>query len=123
MWSPEIPSSEGSVVSWQVLRVEELFRERVREPVTLREAAALAGCSVRTLQLAFRRHRGTTPMAALRRIRLEAAWEALARADPLVSIREIAAQHGFTNPGRFAKLCRDTFGQSPMQMLRRTGCC
>jgi transcriptional regulator GlxA family with amidase domain len=59
-------------------------------------------------------------MAVLRRIRLKAAREALARADPPVSIREIAAQYGFTNPGRFAKRCRDTFGQSPKQMLRRT---
>jgi len=59
-------------------------------------------------------------MAVLRRTRLEAAREALARADPPVSIREIAAHYRFTNPSRFAKLCRDTFGQSPMQMLRRT---
>ena len=80
----------------------------------LMEAAARAGCSVRALQIAFRRHRGMTPMAASRRIRLEAAREALARAGGSASIRAIAAEHGFTNPGRFARMFRDAFGQSPV---------
>jgi len=118
--SRQIPSSASSPAARRVRRVEELFRERSGEPVTLREAAAAAGCSVRSLQLAFQQHYGMTPMAVLRRIRLEAAWEALTRGDPPASIREIAAQYGFSNPGRFAKLCQDTFGQSPTQMLRQT---
>jgi transcriptional regulator GlxA family with amidase domain len=84
------------------------------------EAAARAGCSGRALQIAFRRHRGMTPMAALRRIRLEAAREALACADGPVSIRAIAAEYRFTNPSRFARMFRGAFGQSPAE-LRRGG--
>jgi transcriptional regulator GlxA family with amidase domain len=93
-WAPPRPaalSPESEVGLRYVRRVEDLFRRKMEAPVTLAEAAACAGCSVRALQLAFRRCRGMTPMAALRRIRLEAARAALARSDGPVSIRTIAA--------------------------------
>jgi transcriptional regulator GlxA family with amidase domain len=57
-----------------------------------------------------------TPMAALRRIRLEAARAALARADGPASIRAIAAAYRFTNPSRFARLFKELFGQSPSEL-------
>jgi transcriptional regulator GlxA family with amidase domain len=101
-----------------VRRVEDLFHRKTKESVTLAEAAACAGCSVRALQLAFRRCRGMTPMAALRRIRLEAARAALTRADEQASIRAIAAAYCFTNPGRFARLFKEEFGQFPSELLR-----
>ena len=116
-WAPSPPESEAALR--YVRRVEELFGKKPQESVTLAEAAACAGCSVRALQLAFRRCRGMTPMAALRRIRLEAARAALARADAPASIRAIAAAYRFTNPGRFARLFKEVFGQSPTE-LRRT---
>ena len=119
MPSHRTPSSTKGCA--EVRRVEKLFQQRTGTSVTLAEAVAVAGCSVRSLQLAFRRHRGTTPMAAWRRFRLEAARAALVRADGAASIRAIATEHGFSNPGRFTKLFREAFGQPPTQMLRRTG--
>jgi transcriptional regulator GlxA family with amidase domain len=97
-----------------VRRAEELFRRKAKEPLTLAEAAACAGCSVRALQLAFRRCRGMTPMAALRQIRLEGARMALA--DGPTSVRAVAAAYRFTNPGRFARLFKQAFGQSPSEL-------
>ena len=47
-------------------------RQRPRT-VTIAAIPSAAGCSVRALQIAFRRFRGTTPMSALQRIRLEEA--------------------------------------------------
>jgi transcriptional regulator GlxA family with amidase domain len=116
--SDETPSSTKGRAA--VGRVEKRFWQRTGTSVTLAEAAAAAGCSVRSLQLAFRRHRGTTPMAVWRRIRLEAARAALVRANGAASIAGIAADHGFSNPGRFAKLFREAFGQLPTQILRQT---
>jgi transcriptional regulator GlxA family with amidase domain len=107
---------DGDVALCYVRRAEELFRRKAKEPVTLAEAAACAGCSLRTLQLAFRRCRGMTPMAALRRIRLEAARAALA--DGPTPICAIAAAYRFTNPGRFARLFKEVFGQSPSELRR-----
>ena len=89
--------------------------------MTLAEAAVCAGCSERALQLAFRRYRDMTPMAVLRRIRLEAARAALAGADRPPSIREIAAIYRFTNPSRFARRFKELFGQSPSELRRAQG--
>jgi Helix-turn-helix domain len=57
-----------------------------------------------------------TPMAALRRIRLEAARAALA--DGPTAIGAIAAAYRFTNPGRFARLFKEVLGQSPSELRR-----
>src|SRR6516165_9205952 len=118
-WAPQrqAPSpSDSDAALYYVRRVEELFRRKAKAPLTLAEAAACAGCSVRALQLAFRRCRGMTPMAALRRTRLEAARAALA--DAPTSICAIAAAYRFTNPGRFARLFKEVFGQSPSELRR-----
>ena len=116
-WAPsrQAPASaESDVALRHVRRAEELFRRKAKEPLTLAEAAACAGCSVRALQLAFRRCRGMTPMAALRQIRLEGARMALA--DGPTSVRAVAAAYRFTNPGRFARLFKQAFGQSPSEL-------
>jgi transcriptional regulator GlxA family with amidase domain len=117
-WLHTTMPAERSADSRRVRQVEAFFRARAKQAVTLSEAAACAGCSVRALQLAFRRCCGSTPMAALRRIRLEAAREALAGASRAASVRAIAAEHGFTNPGRFARLFKEAFGQSPAELRR-----
>jgi AraC-like DNA-binding protein len=116
--SETTPPAESRADFRQVRRVEEFFRERARAAVILAEAAACAGCSVRALQLAFRRYRGMTPMMVLRHIRLEAARDALARADGATSIRGIAADYRFSNPGRFARLFKEAFGQFPSEIRR-----
>jgi len=48
-------ASESRADFRRVRRAEEFFRERAKERVTVVEAAARAGCSVRALQIAFRR--------------------------------------------------------------------
>jgi transcriptional regulator GlxA family with amidase domain len=111
-------SAQSDVALRHVRRAEELFRRKAKEPLTLAEAAACAGCSVRALQLAFHNCRGMTPMAALRRIRLEAVREVLAGTDRPPSIREVAAAYRFTNPSRFARLFKEVFGQSPSELRR-----
>ena len=89
-----------------VNRAEEFMRANAREPLTIEAIANAAGCSVRALQLAFRRFRGTTPMAALQRIRLEAARAEMLRVERAQSLARIAAEYGFSNPSRFAQLFR-----------------
>jgi AraC-like DNA-binding protein len=99
-----------------VKRAEEFMRANAREPLTI-EAIANAG-GVRALQLAFRSFRGTTPMASLQRIRLEAARVEILRFDRAESLARIAAEHGFSNPSRFARLFQRTYGAYPSEVLR-----
>ena len=101
-----------------VKRAEEFMRSNVREPLTIEAIAIAAGCSVRALQLAFRRFRGTTPTAALQRFRLEAARVEVLRVEQGQSLARIAAEHGFSNPSRFAQLFRRAYGTYPSEVLR-----
>jgi transcriptional regulator GlxA family with amidase domain len=94
------------------------MRSNAREPLTIEVIASAAGCSVRALQLAFHRFRGATPMATLQRIRLEAAREEMLRAERAQSLARIAAEHGFSNPSRFAQLFRRTYGAYPSEALK-----
>ncbi|WP_181776072.1 helix-turn-helix transcriptional regulator [Amycolatopsis pittospori] len=76
--------------------------------------------SVRALQLAFRRHLDTTPMAYLRRVRLDRVRADLLDADPGAgaTVTRIAAKWGFVDGSRFSAYYRETFGEAPSHTLR-----
>ncbi|MFG1802396.1 helix-turn-helix domain-containing protein [Micromonospora carbonacea] len=73
------------------------------------------------MQLAFRSQLGTTPLAYLRRVRLDLARRDLTRAVPGdgVSVAAIAARWGFADPRRFAARYLATYGELPGRTLRR----
>jgi AraC-like DNA-binding protein len=109
--SPAIPGT--------VRRAEAYIRAHTEDPIALHEVSEAAGCSVRSLQLGFRRFRGTTPLEAIRRARLEAVREALRSGEAGRTVTEIAHRFGFTNPGRFSHLYKATFGEAATEALRR----
>lgn len=84
------------------------------QPISVVDIARAAFVTPRAIQLAFRQHLDTTPMAYLRRVRLAGAHTDLQAADPAVTtITAIAAHWGFANPGRFASQYRQTYGRTP----------
>jgi AraC-like DNA-binding protein len=86
---------------------------------TATELAAVAGVGIRVLQESFRRHIGMSPLAYLRRLRLDGAHAELSRADPgEVSVSEVAYRWGFTHLGRFAAAYRERYGVPPSRTLR-----
>ncbi|MEU3626027.1 AraC family transcriptional regulator [Amycolatopsis coloradensis] len=76
--------------------------------------------SVRALQLAFRRYLDTTPMAYLRRVRLDRVRAELRAAEPGdgTTVTGIAAKWGFLDGSRLSAHYRAAFGESPSQTLR-----
>ncbi|EMD21692.1 helix-turn-helix transcriptional regulator [Amycolatopsis azurea] len=86
------------------------------------DVARACRVSVRALQLAFRRHLDTTPMAYLRRVRLDRARAELRDAEPGAAgtITRVAAKWGFLDGSRFSAHYRAAFGESPSQTLRRS---
>lgn len=102
-----------------VRRALELIEARAHEPLTLHAIAEGARVGPRALQEAFRRHRGTTPMAHLRGARLDRAHRELQAADPTggVSVASVAARWGFHHRGRFAEEYRRRYGRTPQQTL------
>lgn len=102
-----------------VRRAEAYIRAHLEDPIALHEVAEAAGCSVRSLQLGFRRFRETTPLAAIRHARLEAVREVLRSGETRGTVTGLALRFGFTNPGRFAHLYKEAFGEAPLDALRR----
>ncbi|EXG82728.1 hypothetical protein CryarDRAFT_3929 [Cryptosporangium arvum DSM 44712] len=74
----------------------------------------------RTVPIAFRRHLGTTPMAYLRRVRLDRAHADLLAAVPGegATVAGVAARWGYGQPGRFAGDYRAAYGRLPYRMAR-----
>jgi AraC-like DNA-binding protein len=112
------PAPARAAPSRRVRLAEEIMRARSDEPLTVEDLAREIGVGVRSLQLAFREHRGTSPRAALNALRLDRAREALA-ASAAASVTEVALASGFTHFGRFAAAYRMRFGEAPSETLRR----
>jgi AraC-like DNA-binding protein/quercetin dioxygenase-like cupin family protein len=87
--------------------------------ITLADVAAAAHVSTRAVQLAFRRHLNTTPMAYLRRVRLDQARRQLQAADPArQTVTAVAYRWGFSSASRFTAYYRDAYGVLPSQTLK-----
>lgn len=118
----DLVRSDSGPTASVVRRALDYFHDRAAEPVTVSDVAAHCCVSVRTLQEAFAREVGRTPMAGLRRIRLWRAHDELIAADPTAeTVSRVAHRWGFTNPGRFAAAYGDEFGEPPAVTLRRSG--
>lgn len=97
----------------------DLLEDCPDEPWTVVDLAARVGASVRTLQVGFRQHTGTTPMAYLRRVRLRRVHADLLLADPAsASVADVAMRWGFSHLGRFAATYREEFSVAPSHTLR-----
>lgn len=103
-----------------VRRAVELMHERAGEDIGLAEIAQAARLSPRGLQAAFRRELGTTPLAHLRAVRLEAAHRELLATAPEEggSVASVASRWGFSHTGRFAAAYRARYGVNPAVTLR-----
>lgn len=102
------------------LRVaEDYIASHLYELLTLEEIAHACGTGVRSFCMAFREHYQCSPMAYVRKARLEAAREALLLAQPGAQVTDIALACGFTHLGRFSISYRARYGETPLQTLKR----
>lgn len=92
--------------------------EHADTDITVAAIAAAAHVTIRTVQLAFRRHLDTNPMSYLRRVRLDRAHHDLLAADPTrTTIATIAHRWGFASASRFTADYRQAFGVLPRDTL------
>jgi len=98
----------------------EILETEPHLPLTVSSIAARCYVSVRSLQLGFQHHIGTSPTAYLREVRLRRAHHSLLESDPsTASVASIAYQWGFGNLGRFAAVYAARYDESPVLTLRR----
>lgn len=101
--------------------VEEYIHAHADATLTPAQLAELAGVSLRSLYAGFREHRGLSPMAYLRTVRLERVRQDLLNDATLSSVTAAALRWGFSHLGRFSAEYRRAFGECPAETLRRRG--
>ncbi|AZP23128.1 AraC family transcriptional regulator [Streptomyces aquilus] len=104
-----------------VKRVMDAVQERPAEAYDAARLAGIAQVSVRTLQEAFRRHVGMSPMAYVDDVRLQRVYAELRASGPgVTTVSDVAHRWGFAHLGRFAARYRERFGETPSRTLRGT---
>jgi AraC-like DNA-binding protein len=91
------------------------------QPLTPGELARVGCMSVRALHATFQDELGMSPMAHLRRIRLDRVHADLLRGTAGARIGDAAVRWGFFHPSRFARQYHERFGELPSDTARRRG--
>ncbi|WP_431324663.1 helix-turn-helix transcriptional regulator [Rhizobium sp. YTU87027] len=113
--------SASPAMPWHVKRAIGYMRANLGHSMTVASIAREAGISVRALQLAFRRFKGTTPLSYLQAMRLAAAREELLNSTSPPSISTVARKAGFTHMGRFAAAYSEAYGETPSETFASSG--
>jgi AraC-like DNA-binding protein len=116
----QLEREHGTIESRTVRLVVDFIEDFAIELPTLDDLTRISRVSARSLQIAFRRELGCTPSEYVRRVRLNRARAELLTPQPgTTTVSDVASTWGFYNPGRFAMLYRNQFGEQPSQTLAR----
>ena len=95
----------------------ELMERHMDEPLSIETLADQAGFSLRSMELAFKKHLEDTPGGYYRRMRLKEAYRMLEETRLPVTV--ICQAAGFSSPSYFTKRFREEFGCQPSQVRSR----
>lgn len=95
------------------LRAQQEMTRDVSQPKTIPTLAAICGTSPTVLKEAFRETFGVPIYTWYREYRVHLAADALLESD--LSIAEVAASVGYSNPSKFTKAFADTMGTTPRE--------
>jgi AraC-like DNA-binding protein/tetratricopeptide (TPR) repeat protein len=112
-------STTMTILPRAVRRALETMRADVGHDWSVRELAAAAGVSGRTLQRQFQIFFGKTPHVALRDLRFECARRELLQGLPGSKVMDVALRCGLPHFGRFATEYRRRYGETPSKTLKR----
>lgn len=96
-----------------VLYLEAWMEDHLADPLSIDDLVAVVNLVPRSIQYAFRRRRGCTPMQALHERRLVRARQDLLEAGSSLTVTEVATLCGLYHLGRFARRYRERFGEAP----------
>lgn len=111
-----IAVASGGLAPWQLRRTTEHLHDRLAEPVSLAELAAIARLSVFHFARAFKASTGLPPHRYQTRLRMDRAQEMLR--DRTTPITEIALTLGYESSQSFARAFRAHVGRSPTDWRR-----
>lgn len=113
LWPRMLSSDTNSPLT----RIVQDMESNIQTPLSAQALAMRAGVSVRALSRLLHNRLGESPMSYYRKIRLQAARNALFYSD--VAIQDVAASCGFTSPEVFSRTFKDHFGVSPREFRHR----
>jgi AraC-like DNA-binding protein len=106
----------------KVVRLVETYLEaNADKPLRIRDLAAVTGMGMRSIQLAFQKHRGYSPSHFLRDCRLARARQMLLQAVPGQSVLSVSLACGFASQSFFCHCYRERFGEKPSETLHKAG--
>ena len=117
-YSERLHAPKRLIAPTYIRRADEFMRAHAAQPLRTRDVAAACGCSVRTLELGYRRFRETTPLAAMRVVRLDRVRAALQNGNT-EAVADVAQTYGFTNLGRFVRQYRQRYNEAPSETKAR----
>jgi AraC-like DNA-binding protein len=101
-------------------RFEELVRSRLEGDLSLAQISAALNVPERSLRKYCEDHLGLSPMSYARLHRMQQVNRLLREAaSPAINVAAAAAHFGFRNPGRFAGVYRELYGELPSRTRRR----
>lgn len=99
-----------------IRKVKQFLIEHAHENITVEMILNIASVSKTKLYEQFQHHYGTSPMAFLKKYRLQQIYKALSLTTTRdVSISTLAYRWGFTHLSRFSQEYRDEFGENPSE--------
>jgi transcriptional regulator GlxA family with amidase domain len=101
-----------------VQRASEFLLSHAAEGVRIGELSRLAGMSERALRNAFHREHGLSPKQFDLRERLQSVRRALCDGPVSRTVTTVASEFGFFELGRFARIYKRAFGESPSQTIK-----
>jgi AraC-like DNA-binding protein len=102
-----------------VRRAADYVESNWNKPLLIEDIAAAVGVGASSLFKTFKALRGVSPMAYVRRVRLDKAHAMLLAADRSAAVADIALTCGFSNGGHFARDYRKAFGERPSDTVAR----
>jgi len=111
------PRSIGGLSSRRLKIVLDYIEDRLGEPMTLRDLAALSGVSARHFERAFRQSTGSSPHAYVIERRIRTARDLLIH-QPELSIEHIGLRLGFSSSSHFSSAFRRRIGVTPTAFRR-----
>lgn len=112
-YSAALLRARATKIPHYLVRAKAVIEERSAEDLRLEDIETCAGVSRVKLFEGFKRYFDTTPMAYLKRYRLEAVRRAILSEPCARQISVIAMNWGFTHLGRFSSEYKKLFGESP----------
>ena len=102
-----------------VRRAEEYIWAHAAELISLEDLVAVTGVPARSLQAAFQRFRGTSPMNFLRQRRLDLARQRFLDKSAHATVGNVIRELGLGSAGRFSVEYKQRFGESPSETIAR----